>query len=69
MLNILYSNTSKAFISELDALYNKKRYAIVNFLYFANSVQYHLLENITVQSKDDILYANALTESDFLLPD
>lgn len=69
MLDTLYPRTSEAFIDELDVLYKKNEYAVVNFLYFANAVQYHLLEDESSQTIDDKRYASALNESDFLLPD
>jgi UDP-N-acetyl-D-mannosaminuronic acid transferase (WecB/TagA/CpsF family) len=42
---------------------------VVNFLYFANAVQYHVLELDRYKKSADKIYARSLTASDFLLPD
>ncbi len=69
MLEKLFQNDVDVFLHELDDLYHRKWYAIVNFLYFANAVQYHLLDNDTRKTPSDFAYQHALCEGDFLLPD
>lgn len=69
MIEKLYTWNAEDLIKDIDAVYAANEFCTVNFLYFANAVQYHLLESNTEQTIEDKVYAHALIESDFLLPD
>ena len=59
---------TQSLIRDLLQLYHTKWHAVVNFLYFANAMQYHLFEKAR-QSEKDKLFSDALMSGDFLLPD
>lgn len=65
MIEKLYKGDVEQYIKELESLYTQKQFCVTNFLYFANAVQYKLLE----QNVKDMEYKKALLSSDFLLPD
>lgn len=69
MLSSLYAKTKDILVWELEKKYSNQWFAIVNFLYFANAVQYHLLDSPQIQSDNEKKYAASLQDSDFLLPD
>lgn len=64
----LYPWDAHSFIVALLDHYQEKWHSIVNFLYFANAMQYHLFES-KLQTGDDKTYAQSLLQGDFLLPD
>lgn len=67
ILQKLYRWDSQAGIEDILKHYGYSGFAIVNFLYFANAMKYHLFEKTT---KDiDVDYMRALLQSDFLFPD
>lgn len=67
MLEKLYTWNSYTFLLDLEKRYATNNYCIVNFLYFANAMQYHLFEE--EKTSPDKIYENTLLQSDFLLPD
>lgn len=64
----LYQGDSAELIHELITVYQSKGHAVVNFLYFANAMQYKLFEKAK-ESPKARKYKESLLESDFLLPD
>lgn len=69
MIEKLYRWNAETLIKDIEAVYSANSFCIVNFLYFANAVQYHLLESDSERTDTDKIYANTLHASDFLLPD
>lgn len=67
MLEKLYRGDTEQILKDIIDCYKQQDFAVVNFLYFANAMQYHLFEE--PQNKKDIEYKHALLGSDFLLPD
>jgi exopolysaccharide biosynthesis WecB/TagA/CpsF family protein len=59
----LYQNSSEVAIRDMGILWQKRGFISVNFLYFASAKIHGILEWNNQE------YANALLESDFLLPD
>ncbi len=55
-------------VHELLSVYQRNGFAVVNFLYFANAMQFHLFEQ-RLQNIKDRQYSEALLKGDFLLPD
>lgn len=55
-------------IHELLTVYKTQGHAVVNFLYFANAMQYRLFEK-GEYSQSAVKYKQTLLHSDFLLPD
>ena len=64
----LSAQRAEELIPELVSTYIDQGYAVVNFLYFANAMQYYLLEGDD-KTKTYSQYKEALLASDFLLPD
>ena len=69
MIEKLYRWNAESLIKDIEAVYAVTNFCTVNFLYFANAVQYHLLESDTERTIEDKIYAASLYASDFLLPD
>ncbi len=69
MIDQLYRWNADSLIKDIEATYATTGFCTVNFLYFANAVQYHLLEPATDQNLKDKIYATSLKASNFLLPD
>ncbi len=67
ILQKLYRNDTTTAIEDILTKYARQWFAVVNFLYFANAMKYHLFENL--QQQIDFDYSDALLQSDFLLPD
>lgn len=67
ILQKLYRNDTTKAIEDILTHYAHRWFAVVNFLYFANAMKYHLFENL--QQQIDFDYSDALLQSDFLLPD
>ncbi len=67
MLDKIYEWTTSTFLYSLEQTYNAKHFCVVSFLYFANAVKFHLLEDD--QTQDQMSYAVALRNADFLLLD
>lgn len=67
MLEKLYRGNTEAILKDITDRYDQQDFAVVNFLYFANAMQYHLFEE--PQNKKDEEYKQALLNSDFILPD
>ena len=68
ILKKLSAESPAEFVPQLISAYMEKGSAVVNFLYFANAMQYHLLREDD-QAKTYVAYKEALLASDFLLPD
>jgi UDP-N-acetyl-D-mannosaminuronic acid transferase (WecB/TagA/CpsF family) len=51
----------------MEKIYADQKFCVVNFLYFANAMQYRLFE--TPRNAADTIYKEALAHSDLLLPD
>ena len=69
MIEKLYRQHTDSVIKDIEAIYIANTSCVVNFLYFANAVQYHLLELDAKKTPEDKIYAVSLYASDFLLPD
>lgn len=67
MLEKLYRDDTTQVLEDIVNCYKQKGFAVVNFLYFANAIQFHLFENPTLPKDKE--YENALRAGDFLLPD
>lgn len=67
ILEKLYRNNTTKAIEDILTHYAHQWFAVVNFLYFANAMKYHLFENL--QQQIDFDYSDALMQGDFLLPD
>jgi UDP-N-acetyl-D-mannosaminuronic acid transferase (WecB/TagA/CpsF family) len=67
MLDKLFAGSAKDAIDVLEKTYMDKWFCMVNFLYFANAMQYRLFE--TARSEGDVIYKESLLHSDLLLPD
>lgn len=66
-LQKLYRGSTEKVIEDMLKHYGYHGTAVVNFLYFANAIKYHLLEDL--QEQIDFDYFDALMQGDFLLPD
>lgn len=66
-LSKVYTKSDEDVIKDILACYDKQLYAIVNFLYFANAMQFHLFEEAV--DEKDVAYKDSLERADFLLPD
>lgn len=64
----LSAESPAEFVPQLVSAYMEKGSAVVNFLYFANAMQYRLLKGDDA-AQTYSLYKDALMASDFLLPD
>lgn len=70
MLEKLYTKDNTQLLSDIDEIYKKKKYCIVNFLYFANAIQYNLFDLPKYKTHPlNTAYERALHDGDFLLPD
>lgn len=67
ILQKLYRWDSQQAIEDIVDKYARQWFAVVNFLYFANAMKYHLFEKKTKQI--DMDYSDVLLQSDFLLAD
>ncbi len=67
MLEKLYRGNTEEVIKDIVSRYKEQGFAVVNFLYFASAIQYHVFEESKNQKDKD--YKEALENWDFLLPD
>lgn len=67
MGDLLYRKGTVDIIHDISILHRTQKRGVVNFLYFANAMQYRLYEK--PHNTRDEAYLGALERSDFLLPD
>ncbi|MDP2104342.1 MAG: hypothetical protein Q8K26_05470, partial [Candidatus Gracilibacteria bacterium] len=67
LIHQLFTGTREDFLGSLIAVYGQKKYAIVNYLYFASAMKNRLFEY--QEDPNYIVYKKALQESTFFLAD